>query len=272
MTCVRQAWLVMGSQTIELEDLAAGYVCQNLDLGWPDIREVKTSRPDRDGIDDRTQLFGGRPVTAEITALEGAGAQVDAVAASFAPYMAPAARPVLHYILDRPGVSERTLTLRAAGYAWQIAGPYQRDIHLAWVAPDPYAYDPTVKTASDPPGGGTADISAAGDAAVWPKFRITGPVTGPAISFIPSVPPTWKLAFQTSFTIAAGHYVDIDTSARTVYLDGDPAKPRLSSLDWTQSAWNWVPPAPSTTSMSLSGTATSGATNVTATWQDAYLT
>jgi hypothetical protein len=272
MTCVRQAWLVLGSATVQLEDLAAGYVCQNLDLGWPDIREVKNGRPDRDGLDDRTQLFGGRPVTAQITALTGAGATIDAVAASFAPFMVPSARPVLHYVLDRSGAAERTVTLRSAGYAWQVAGPYQRDIHLAWIAADPYVYDPAVQTASTTPAGAGADISAAGDTGVWPRLQITGPVTGADLTFTPSLPPVWHLAFLSSFTVAAGHYIDIDTGARTVYLDGDPAKPRLSSLDWTRSTWQWVPPAPNTTTMTLSGTATTGATNVTATWQDAYLT
>jgi hypothetical protein len=271
MTCVRQAWLELDGTTVALEDPTQGYFCQQLDLGWPTVRTVTANRPDLDGILDRTTLMGERAVTAQVIALVGAGAQVDAVAASFAPFMDPSRRPVLHYVLDRPGAPERTLTLRAAGYAWQIAGASQRDINLAWVAADPIARDPTVATATATTAA-PAVISSAGDVAVRPLLRITGPITGPAVTLTPTVPPVWKLAFLSSFTIAAGHHVDIDTDARTVLADGDPAKPRLSSIDWTQSAWQEIPPAPSGSTMALSGSATTGATQVQAFWQDGYLT
>jgi hypothetical protein len=80
------------------------------------------------------------------------------------------------------------------------------------------------------------------------------------------------LAFASSFVIANGHYVDIDTANRTVLYDGDPAKSRLSSLDWTQSSWQWLPPLPVSATLTLTGTATGGSTAVQAFWQDGYLT
>ena len=49
--------------------------------------------------------MGTRVVSADITALAGAGARIDDVADNFAPFMVPSARPVLHYVLDRPGAS-----------------------------------------------------------------------------------------------------------------------------------------------------------------------
>jgi hypothetical protein len=47
MTCVRSAWLVLGAKTVLLEDEAAGYFCESLDLGYPAPREVTENRPDQ---------------------------------------------------------------------------------------------------------------------------------------------------------------------------------------------------------------------------------
>jgi hypothetical protein len=273
-TCVRKAWLDLygdGTTIRQLEDTTAGYFCQNLDLGFPAVREVVNNRPDQDGLADRTQYMGSRVVSAYITTVAGAAASIDAVASSFAVYMQPSARPVLHYILDRPGTAERTLTLRGAGYSWPVAGPAQRDIQLQWVAADPVCRDPIVKTATATPGGSDT-IASAGDVPVRPLFRVTGPITQANIAVTPPVYPAWHLAFASSFTIAAGHHVDIDTDARTVFLDGDPAQPRLANIDWTVTSWQWIPPMPSTSTMTLTGTSTSGATQVVAIWHDGYLT
>jgi hypothetical protein len=268
--CARAAWLVLGAAQVALEDHAKGYFCAQLDLGYPAVREVVSNRPDRDGITDRTALMGSRVVSANITAVAGAGAVIDAVAALLAPYMAPGARPVLHYVLDRPGHPERTLTLRGAGYSWPIAGGSQRDIQLQWVAADPIARDPAVRSATVA-ATGTTTIVSPGDVPVRPVLRIIGPITGPAVTLTPTVGPVWVIAFLAGFVLGAGHYITVDTDARTVYLDGNPAQSRLSSLDWSQTSWQWIPPQPSTSTMALAGTATSGATQVTATWNDGYL-
>jgi hypothetical protein len=270
--CIRHAWLTLGSLSVPLQDETGGYFCTSLDLGFPAVREVVNNRPDRDGITDRTAYAGSRVVSAHITALAGAGARIDAVAAQFAPFTRPSARPVLHYVLDRPGTPERTFTLRGAGYSWPIAGPYQRDIQLQWVAADPYARDPVTKTVTAT---FTADgvIAPAGDAPVGPLIRITGPVNGPSVQFVQDAAVNiWWVQFLPSFTIAAGHFIDINLTNRTVYLDGNPAEPRLASLDWTVSSWQWMPPAPSTTTMSLGGSTFTGATKVQAIWNDGYLT
>ena len=139
MACVRTAWLTLDGMSMPLENEAAGYFCGSLDLGWPVVREVVNDRPNADGTDDLTTLMGARAVTADITAIAGVGAVIDAVASGFGPFMVPSVRPVLHYVLDVPGAAERTLTLRASGYAWPIVGPFTRDVQLQWVAADPIA-------------------------------------------------------------------------------------------------------------------------------------
>ena len=138
--CIRRAWLTLGALTMPLEDKDAGYYCTELNLGYPEVRDVVNNRPDQHGVDDRTAYFGSRIVSANITAQQ---APVDAVAASFAPFMVPGVRPVLHYVLDRPGTPERAFTVRASGYSWPVTGSRRRDIQLQWVAADPVAVDPT---------------------------------------------------------------------------------------------------------------------------------
>ncbi len=298
-TCVRKAWLVMGSQTIQLEDPTKGYFCQELDLGYPEVRDVVTNRPDQDGIDDRTRLMGSRAVTAQITAVQGAGAQIDAVAASFAPFMVPSQRPTLHYILDRPGAPERVLTLRAANYAWPIAGDSERDIQLAWVAADPVARATTTTTSTAwsgastspgrtynfqpsrvyPPGGGgriAGFLRPMGDVPVWPLYRIYGPITAPYIALSGAAigQPSYSYAIYMvqGFIINAGQWVDFDSRNRTAFLNSDPTQPVLDKFDWSATHFGSIQPNPYSTAMSLYGSSTTGASQVQAIWTDGYLT
>ena len=298
MTCVRSAWLVLGGKTVYLEDPTQGYFCSNLDLGYPEVREVVSNRPDQDGIDDRTRYFGARPVTADVTALRGAGAQIDRIFGLFAPFMSPASRPVLHYVLDRPGAPERTITLRAAGFSAPISGADQRDIHMQWVAADPVirASTSTSATAWVPgaftgegrvyplvfnraypagtPGPTTAVISSPGDVAVQPVLRVYGPITGAAVTIDTTgagnpTPHVYVVRFVPGYVIAGGHYVDVDTARKTAVLDG--ATSVINQIDWLNTTWPSVPVLPYSGLMSLQGTFTALNTQVVATWTDGYL-
>lgn len=289
---VRSAWLVMGSQTIYLENVAAGYFCTSLDLGYPATREVISNKPDQDGADDRTRYMGPRTVSADITALKGAGAQIDAVLASFGPFMVPSARPVLHYVLDRPGVAERVLTLRPSGFAGPIAGPFQRDIQLQWVAADPTIRDPTVKTAASyagasaspgraysltfnriyPPGGGapsSGSFQSPGDLPVRPLIRIYGPITSAKVAFSPG---SQVVALVVGTIISSGQWLDVDTANKTAVLNSDPTQPRPAWIDYNATSWPVLTPLPDTWTFLLSGSSTSGVTQAQVIWQDGYLT
>lgn len=300
--CVRRAWLTLGALSLPLEDWSAGYGCESLDLGYPAVREVTDNRPDQDGAIDRTQFMGPRVVTAAVHAIAGAGARIDAVASAFAPFMVPSARPVLHYILDRPGLAERTLTLRPAGYGWPIEGPNERAIALQWVAPDPIVRDPNVEAATAwsgaaggvggrvynltfprqyPSGGGVpivAVISTAGDVPARPLLRVFGPITRAQITFtrVSDNAQVGLVPFVTGYQIAQGSFVEVDTAAHTAYLNGDRGLSVLSSLDWINLRWPLVPIAPDSARMALagdpSGLVTSGVTQVQAAWHDGYLT
>ena len=292
--CNRRAWVTLGALSVALEDYGGGWFCTSLDLGSPDVRDVTSNRPDQSGIDDRTQYLGGRAITAAITALAGAGADIDAVAAAFAPFMDPSQRPSLHYVLDRPGLPERVIpNLRAAGYTWPIEGAYQRDIQLQWVAPDPAMLDPTVQTVTAwagssttpgrtypltfnrtyPPGGSsptTGLIRTPGDLPIRPLLRIYGPITAPIVT-VQTGGVSYRIFFQSGFIINAGAWVDVDTVAKSANLNSDPTQSVQAQINWLSTTWPVI--APNTNALlSLSGGSTTGVTQVQATWQDRYLT
>jgi hypothetical protein len=214
--------------------------------------------------------------------------------------MVPSARPVLHYVLDRPGAAERAITVRAAGYAWPISGDAQRDIQLAWVAADPSVYDPNVQTAiawagssgqsgrvypltfprTYPTGGGTSTnvvINSPGDLPLQPLLRIYGPIVTPRVYFqlMASVgvqAGNAQVAFNSGFQIDAGHWVDVDTNNKTVYRDSDTTQPAFAALNFASTVWPYLPVAPGYTYMTLGGSgSTNQVTQVQAIWQDAYL-
>jgi hypothetical protein len=284
--------LTLRDLSVDLEDHAGGrWWCSSLDLGYPDVREVTNNRPDAHGIDDRTQFFGQRVVSADLSTATSAGAQIDAVASSFGPFMVPSERPVLHYVLDVPGAPERTMQLRAAGYGWKVEGAYTRDIHLQWIAADPVAYGAELRSATAfvggsvpgrtydltfprtyPPaaGAGIAVIRSDGDVPVQPLLRIWGPVTGPRVTIRTPAGTTFVVGFVTPFAIGAGAFVDVDTKQRTAYYNGDPNEPALTSLDWTTLEWP-ILPVHVDNALTLTGSGATSTTQVQAIWHDGFL-
>ena len=277
-----------------LEDLDAGYICSQLDLGWPEVREVVNSRPDADGIDDRTRYVGGRGVSANIVATTTLGAVLDEVASSFVFFMSPRRRPLLHYVLERDDNPERVLTVRGASYAAPIDGGAKREIALQWVAADPVAYGALEQSEiawsggsvragrtynlvfprvypSGESSGTTAIISHDGDLPARPLLRIYGPITAPHVAFVYSTGGGADVAFVPAFTIDAGRFVDVDTAAYTAYRDGDVNQPVTHYLVWSSLRWPVLPAAPAHSEMTLTGSSTSGNTQVVASWHDRYL-
>jgi hypothetical protein len=293
--CVTRAWLTLGTLTMPLEDEDGRWFMTELDLGYPEVREVVNNRPDQDGVDDRTAFFGARAVSASVTAVAWGPAKIDDVASRFAPFMVPSARPVLHYVLDRPGAPERILTVRAANYGFVVDNPDRRDIHLQWIAADPIVRDPTVKTVTawagsstgagraynltfprtyptGGGGGGTLGIAhPLGDLAVRPLLRIYGPVTAPRIFFSPS---RGMFSMLSTMTISTGQYVEVDCAAHTAWLNGDHTQNLLSQVNWTDiganGGWPLMPPGVDTYVQML-GSSTGAVTQVQVSWQDRYL-
>jgi uncharacterized protein (DUF433 family) len=300
--CIRTAWLTLGAQTQPLEDWDAGYFCTALNLGYPEVRDVTNNRPDQHGIDDQTMFYGKRVVTADIVADAAAGARIDEVMSDFAPFMHIDNKPVLHYVLDRPGAAERTLTLRATDYAASIAGADTREIHLSWIATDPFPLDATVQTGtawaagvlagrgynltfprtypttSGGPGTTTYNIHNSGDVPVYPILRVYGPITGARVQLHNNDGSgDGAVKFIASYIINSGAFVEVDMAKRVAYLNGNRQTPVLTAVDWLNSSWLGINPyVPGTGAnvcvMSMTGSSVSAITQVQAIWQDAYLT
>jgi hypothetical protein len=300
--CVRRAWLTLPGRSIDLEDDDAGYYCTNLDLGYPEVRDVVSNRPDQHGTDDRTSLWGSRAVSAELTAFADRG-EIDAVLSMFAPFLNVAARPVLHWVLDRPGTAERVLTLRPSSFAAPIAGPYERNVQLSWVAADPIPRDPLVQSGmawsgsgvaggrtydlafprsypfgSGGPGATTYHVHNGGELPLFLVLRIYGPITGPRVTLHNNDGSgDGSVRFVSSYIVNANEYVEVDMARKTAFVNGDPNRSAMSAVDWIGSTWCVVNPyvaaiGGNICQVSLAGTSTSAITQVQAFWQDPYLT
>lgn len=294
VACVRRAWLALpDGRTIGLE--GTGYFCSSLDLGYPAVREVTNPRPMQSGTDDTSLFYGARAITAAVTALAGAGAVIDEVVTMFGPFVSLAARPDLHYVLDRPGAPERIIAgLRVANYSAPIEGAYERDLQLQWVAPDPFARGAAQHSATSwagtgvlgrvynlvpnrayPVGAGLPSagvISSDGDVPVKPYVRIFGPITNPRVTFDTNGPPSVHSELGLDMRVDAGHFVGIDTVAHHAYLDDDVTQSVLPELAWPTLTWPVLPPLPDATTFALTGTGTTSASQAVASWYDGYLT
>lgn len=297
MERIRRAWLTREGQTVELEDVEGGWYCSQLDLGWPEVREVTNNKPDQDGIDDLTRYFGSRAVTADVDTLHGAQ-RVDEIASRFAPFMHPGTRSQLHYVLDRDDNPERVLVVRPSGYAWPISGGKKRSISLSWVAADPIAraseaqqvsawsgsdilggrsydltYDRTYATELTNPAPG--HVVSHGDVDTAPLLRVYGPITAPRVEWASYLEGAevahYSLAFDPGFIIGAGSYVEVDCRNHSVYWNGDRRFPCLDSLRLPRTGWPKVAVDPEDNRVELFGSSTDHVTQVMIVWRDGFL-
>jgi hypothetical protein len=298
MASKRSAWLVLDDRIMPLDDYAAGYAMTELDIGYPDVRDVTNNRPAQHGIDDQTRYFGGRVVTAKITAWPGATVPLDDIIDAFGPYMNPGARPELHYRTLSSKDIERVIVLRASAFAAPMPSPGLRQFQLSWVAPDPVIRDAALKSGRAwsgsssppgraynlayariyPPGSGAPSVAVLytdGDIAVPPFLRVYGPITGPYIEIVSQTDSgddiTGGIRFESSLTVDPGQWLDIDVRNHTARIDGDPAQSVVNRLDFGATTWPFLQSSPYVNYLSLSGSSTSGITQVEAYWQDLYL-
>jgi hypothetical protein len=179
-----------------------------------------------------------------------------------------------------------------------IEGPYQRDIQLQWVAPDPIIRDPEMQSAIAwagtleggrtynltfnriyPVGGGAPTIpewSPPGDLPSEPRIMIYGPITGPRVELRAVIPGSTAtvygtVSFESGFHIDAGRWVDVDCRTHTALLDSDPTQPVLNRLVFGDTAWPFVWPDPYHNYMALTGGSTSGISQAQCFWQNGFL-
>lgn len=289
--------LSLDGETLDLSDWAAnGVYVAKVDIGAPAVREVAYDLPDRDGQLDQTAFVGARLITlsGQVIASAAAGTRQE-ILDRLQRFCRPGTRPTLTIALndDQP----RTIGLRPDQCASPIERPGRCPIAASWKAPDPRFYAAT----SDgqpvhgsitvyPPmsssqgraynlafarqypsawgGSGFAVATVAGSAATWPTHRIDGPATNPVITTTDAAGNTSRIDFA-SLTLAIGDYVELDTAARTVWLNGDPAADRYSTLDFA--ATRWGPLYPGSTTIAFNADAFAAPSQLVTSWQPAYI-
>lgn len=237
------------------EGIAAGYYLRNLNLGDAETREIAENAPDADGTIDTTAHIGARAVSAEITVttVDGTGTLHDLIARLRA-YTHPRLRPTL-FVTDGDG-PELQIALRRGTFDAPAGLEHVRTVAAQWIAPAGVLESAELHTVLATNGGtgteagrlydlvhprvypsspvlGSALAVNAGTADAYPLLRIYGPCTDPVVV---NDTAGRSLTFS-GLTIATGQFLEIDTRARTIRYNADPADSRYSKLVFPTSRW-----------------------------------
>ena len=282
--------LSLPGRVLDLMDAGQGFRLASLDLGYPTVREDANDSPDQSGSTDNTRLFSSRAVTIAGSIVASATGSRSASIALLAPFMNPAARPVLTYQLDADA-EPRTLVLRAADLSaplnslnvtawsaqWKAPGALANGLveHSAMCGPSflivagrkyDLAFD-RVYPASLP--ASSVVVVAEGDYPTPPVFTITGPATGASITVADDTAGTSaSINLQDDYTVPAGHYLVIDCGARTI-VDDTGANVYGDALD-TFATWPTFIPGNETV-VSFLATGTAASTSLAIAWFDRWL-
>jgi hypothetical protein len=285
--------------TVALDDPANGWLTTQLDLGFPEVREDDEVNADRHGLTDYTRLLGKRTVSIQMTLSDDSvqPMTIDELLVQLTPFLDPGQRPVLTYALDNRNGDEtfRTMVLRADQFSAPLAAKNRTEVQLQFIAADPRAYSLEPQEVSlwavDPghstgrtypltfdrvypssPGPQVGSGVNEGALSTWLTIRFYGPVTGAVLQWVAPYDlgslSVGCVAFQSSYTIPAGEWIDVDTMERTVLLNGEGN--RFGNLDFTQTSWVGMAPQIEY-AFGLTGTGTSDATQCLIQWNDAYL-
>lgn len=245
--------LVDGAREMVLaprEDIAM----QSLDLGWPAPVAEAEQRTDDDGENDTTTYFGARVVALEMYLLDTPLALLDELRT----FSRPGSRPYLHVYEPEWG-AERRLRLRAEDQRAVRGGGLPLDagalpVQTQWRAPEGVIEavteaSTTLAVSGEPTGlalptitpvtltatrtKAAATVSVAGTLPVHWTARLYGPCTTPRFTRTDSGE---TLAWP-NLVLAAGEYLEVNSRARSVYLNGDRTKPRLRELDFQNARW-----------------------------------
>jgi hypothetical protein len=237
----RWAALELGNTTLYLDNPDQGWICQELDLGYPGVREVIDNSPDQHGTVDRTAFFSQRVVSAKIMAVAAPGWGLDSVVRQFMPFLDPGSRPALHYADDYGG-EERVLILRGSQFSSPMGIPPERPFQMTWVAGDPIAKGVTLQEQSVH-GGLSGRCRNGGQLPVPPVVIIVGPITRPVVTFtrLSDNSKIGAVALVAGYSVPANSNVVIDTRAKTALLNGDPNQSVFNQVDWAATQWPVLP-------------------------------
>lgn len=272
-----------GMDPLVIDDHASGWICEELDIGAPVIRQVVDSRPRADGSVDETAHFGARSVSARLTLMpdvESTREMRDRLAA----FCHPGIRPVM--VFSQAGEPERRMVLRADQWSAPMTHPDLVEMQVQWVAPSgviestvqrlaitsPSTTAPGWSPPLDPPlafpahvGSGPVLVMNQGSAPASWQTAIFGPCTGPRLRNRTSGE---DLSFP-GLTIAAGDFLFIDQAERTVTLNRDAGASRYSWLDFAASTW--FPFGPGGQLIEFDAQSSAPPASAWIAWRDTYL-
>lgn len=284
ITAFAAAWITDtdGDVILDLSNSSTTpYSVTSLDPGMPAVRSSVQDAPSRYGTVDTSRYFGARAVTAAFSSDE-AGRR--ALMNTLSELADPSQRFYLVVTIPEWGTGQWRMLLRPDQFSMPLTYT-DDDIQAGWQAP--YGVWETLNLSSRTiwPGGvstggksyplsyprdygtgtapGTGVVTIGQHLATPPVIRIYGPVTAPSIT---NSTTGTTLAFQGSFTIAAGQYVAIDSGAGTVLANDDPNASRLQFIDWTQSNLWWLQSG--VNQIQFSGTGLSAVTQTVLTWRE----
>jgi len=122
-----------------------GIIVDNVDLGFPDVREDVGVWPDADGDWDFTRFFGSRGITLGGTLVDSARGTRSMSLKALVPFLQLTNRPVLLYCFDADD-DVVYIQIRAAGYSGAITNPIITKWSAQWKCPDGRAYSMVQKT------------------------------------------------------------------------------------------------------------------------------
>lgn len=275
-----------GSTLNLMDRVTNGIAIAQIDLGRPEVREVLEVHPNADGAIDYTVLVGPRVISMTGSAFPCGVGSRQAALAQFMRFARPNRRQQLVYQFD-DDATIRSLTMRVTDWTAPITTPGLTAFSVAWKAADPIAYSVAGSTVSVPPGGnftgrtyplsfnrsypasyggaGVVTVTNHGDYLTWPLVRMFGPLTNPSLTWQDG---SGQLVFA-GISVLAGDWLEIDTKAKTVTLDGDSGANRYSFLDFTQTVW--APLQPGDNLLRFSATAAAAPAQVEIDWSDAWL-
>lgn len=264
------------------------YVVRNVDgLGAPPLRTSDAARPRDHGAWVGSDYMDARTVTLQLVVTGATAAAtvaaVDTLKAYWYPTVAPAGRKRLAYRL--PGDVAKELVGRTRrldvdldslphGYVPVKAEFYAGDPQIRSVAD----HNATLPVSSTTTGGRTyartysttytggftnaiVTVTNAGTIAARPTLVLYGPLTNPRVEHLTS-----DAAIDLALTIAAGEYLVIDFTERTVMLDGYAS--RYYALT---SASTWFDLSPGANDVRLLDGAGSTTGRGVLTWHDAWI-
>lgn len=276
-----------------LDLMAPGYVVADIVIGHPVERPVERDRALNDGRIDESQFLGGRAVTFSVM-LDTRVLPMETLLDRFKAFMSPRRRPLLVWSYLGTPTSLRTLLVRGVDApvalngtryptlvtSWKSPWAFQRGYESSCVVVIPSQAEEAGRTyplefdrtyPAQLPVGAFVALNEGNENADWRATVAvggSGTVVNPVFT-VNGVP--MRFAENGGITLTAGQTLMIDTAARSVLLNNDPADPRLDRVNYLDWQWEDLQLAPGTNLVSFRHNGSSTEAFATICWDTTWL-